>query len=76
MGPELIFMDVNMPGMKGFEFLEEYSKLHLANKDKIRIVVVSASSHDADKGKTEGMDLPYLTKPLTIESIKEVLELV
>ena len=72
--PELIFMDVNMPGMKGFDFLEEFNKLDIANRNNIRIVVVSASSHEADKGKTEGMDLPYLTKPLTIESIKGVLE--
>ena len=76
LGPEIIFMDVNMPGMKGFDFLDEFNKLEIANRDQIRIVVVSASSDGPDKGKTELLELPYLTKPLTIDSIKEVLELV
>ncbi len=75
-GPELIFMDVNMPGMKGFDFLDEFKKIEISNRERIRIVVVSASSDGPDKGKTELLELPFLTKPLTIDSIKEVLELV
>lgn len=71
--PELIFLDVNMPGLKGYDFLKEYEKLSIKNKEQVKIVVISASSNDIDRERIKAYNLPYLTKPLTIEAIRDIV---
>src|SRR4051794_424956 len=45
---ELIFLDINMPVMDGFDFLAEFNKLKFQNKDQIKIVMLSTSSSPKD----------------------------
>ena len=50
--PELIFLDINMPGMNGWDFLDEFEKLDESVKNKIIIIILTTSIHPADKNKS------------------------
>ena len=74
--PNIIFLDINMPLMNGFEFLEEYAKLNFENKEQIMIVVVTTSNRKKDKDKMLGTTLIYdfIEKPLTKKNLERITE--
>lgn len=70
--PELIFLDINMPVMDGFSFLEDYSLLKIENREKVEICVLTSSSHPDDIQKMKELGIKhYINKPLTEEKIRE-----
>jgi len=50
--PDLLFLDLNMPVMNGFEFLDAFNKLQLPDKDKMKIIVLSSSEDPEDIRRT------------------------
>jgi CheY-like chemotaxis protein len=72
---QLIFLDINMPGMDGFEFLEAYDQMDFPNKDSIKVVMLTTSSNPKDINRLENMPIAdFLNKPLTEEKVLELIQ--
>jgi two-component system, chemotaxis family, chemotaxis protein CheY len=73
--PELILLDINMPTMNGWEFLDEFIKLDFKNKYKSTIFIVSSSSvhEDMDKAKQYSIVSGYHVKPITKTTFEEMV---
>ncbi len=73
--PQVIFLDLNMPVMDGWEFLNEFSKIRNDIQDVIDLYVVSSSidSRDIDRAKSIDVVSDYLSKPITLDDFVRVL---
>ncbi len=73
--PGIIFLDVNMPKMNGWEFLREYEKLSEEKRGEIVVVMLTASINPDDQQKALSYNTvaDYVNKPLTIDNLREVI---
>jgi CheY-like chemotaxis protein len=73
--PRLILIDLNMPVMDGFAFIEAFQRLPIANKEKAVLAVLTSSSNQQDKDRAKALGIKhFLTKPLSEPDIRRVLE--
>lgn len=72
--PTLVFLDVKMPVMDGFEFLEAYDQLPAARRSGVVIVMLTTSLHPQDLERVQQLRIGgFLNKPLTREKVDSVL---
>ncbi|MGB0521616.1 MAG: response regulator [Flammeovirgaceae bacterium] len=69
--PDVIFLDIDMPLMDGFQFLDLFDKLNDNTKQHCKIVMLTSSINpqDIDKSKTYSFVKKYINKPLTQQSL-------
>jgi CheY-like chemotaxis protein len=72
--PDVIFLDIDMPLMDGFQFLDEFANLTQVTRKKCRIIMLTSSINPQDFNrakKYENVKL-YLNKPLSHDSIMKI----
>lgn len=74
--PSLILLDINMPVMNGWSFMEEYQKLDDNQKAEIIIVMLTTSLNPEDKHRAENFKeiKEFMNKPLSVELLMEIYE--
>lgn len=71
----LILLDLNMPVMNGFEFLEKFQSWEPELQENIEVVVLTSSYSESDIEKVKAFGIKtYLSKPLTIEGLQSLFE--
>ena len=72
--PDVILLDLNMPVMNGFDFIEAFQSSSYANKDRLSIVILTSSDNSVDmqRARTCGID-HYLMKPLTVNELQNTI---
>jgi CheY-like chemotaxis protein len=74
--PDFIFLDLKMPVMNGWQFLEEFERLNIDPLRKIQIYVLSSSvlSDDINKSLSNPLVEDFLSKPINLDKIRTIFE--
>lgn len=74
--PELIFLDINMPGMNGFEFLEAYNDFSQNREKDPVIVMLTTSFMEKDRARADFFDIvkDFTNKPLQEEYLLRLID--
>ncbi|MDB5123293.1 MAG: response regulator of RpoS [Mucilaginibacter sp.] len=74
--PDYILLDINMPIMNGWEFLDEYKRLNIDPLGQSRIFIISSSvfSNDINKARSYQLVQNFISKPLNVDKIIELFK--
>lgn len=71
--PDVIFLDINMPVMDGWQFVEEFRKLNLDKKIALYMVSSSVDETDMKRSKEYNVINDYIIKPVGKNRFEELL---
>lgn len=76
--PQLIFLDLNMPVMGGWEFLDSFSTSDYADYNKTKVIILSSTidPEDLEKSKKYPMVIDFLSKPISREMLEYVKDII
>ena len=68
--PDYITMDMNMPGLNGFDAAEQLAKV----APQVRVVMLTANIQESSQQRADAMGLRFVRKPITDASIQDVVQ--
>lgn len=71
--PDVILLDLNMPIMDGWEFLDEFTRIPCKKQIVIYIVTSSVDPADVERAKTYDKVSNYLVKPISSRKLQQIL---
>ncbi|TDS16655.1 response regulator receiver domain-containing protein [Maribacter caenipelagi] len=71
--PDIILLDLNMPVMNGWEFLDKFHELTLANKPRVFIVSSHFNKTEIEKGKSYSLVRDFISKPLIAKNLNDII---
>ncbi|KOY88182.1 hypothetical protein AD998_12355 [bacterium 336/3] len=72
--PDVIFLDIHMPYVDGWKFLENFKKLEISRKAYIVIISSSINERDIRKASEHPLVKAYIEKPIVIDKINQTLK--
>lgn len=74
--PEVIFLDLNMPVMNGWDFLEDFLMKYTERLPETKVVILSSTVNPEDFLRANRYDIviDFINKPLTAEGLEELME--
>lgn len=74
--PEIILFDLNMPGMSGWDFIDEFKKINFEKAIPTFIFTSSIDPNDKQRSFQYPEILDFITKPLTKQKLDKILRLI
>ena len=72
--PDIILLDLNMPVINGFDFMQEFQRFEFPDKNRISIIILTSSDNNVDRERASSMGIKhYLLKPFTLKDLQSVL---
>jgi CheY-like chemotaxis protein len=72
--PDIIVLDIEMPVLNGFEFIDEFNQLDFPGKSNIELVIFTSSSNPRDKQKASLKGIKhYLSKPYLLRGLSDII---
>jgi CheY-like chemotaxis protein len=74
--PDYILLDIYMPELDGWGFLQQFSQIKDLLIKKIEICIISSSRHPSDRERAESLPFvkTFIQKPITLEVLREIIE--
>ena len=72
--PDVIFLDLNMPGLDGWDFMDEYEKIGTNGSTKVIMLTSSISLRDEQKAESTEQIAAFVSKPLSPELLEKLYE--
>jgi len=72
--PDIVFLDLNMPVMNGWDFLEEYGAQYADRLPGIKIVILSSTVNPEDFRKAAQLSIvnDFISKPISVDALREL----